>query len=370
VWGKADGDPYDFFDSENSNEPQSAPPARLRARIGASLVIVALLGATARGGWLMFAGPTPVSTPRAVPKPVPTPVPTPIPQPKLVLNNNAENGSSGQTKRMPSVAFVVRCRFSHEATDDPILFPGKPGASHRHSFFGNRATDSSSTGSSLLAGATSCDEPGDAAAYWLPSPLGAKWTSIQAYYSAGQLSPNSISSYPNGIALIGGHPPNHHHNMTHHNMTPEVSAQPPTKPSAMWSCGRSIDEPGWTQTVPTCPKSQTIFARIAFGQCASASKTGQIQTSTTDPTEAGVCPPSHPIGIPQLRIRAELIGTPSALSSGPLTSLHADFMNGWNPEALKQLIDICIRGQRTADEIKRCGLPGTGPRVNGFGTKG
>jgi Domain of unknown function (DUF1996) len=147
VWGRAESDPYE-------DELPEATPARLRSRIGASLVIVALLGATARGGWLVFAGPIPIRGPRA----------------------------------MPSVAFVVRCPLSHESSDDPILLPGQAGRSHRHAFFGNTATDASSTVGSLLARSTSCDDPADTAAYWLPTPVGARWTAIRAYYGAGGIS--------------------------------------------------------------------------------------------------------------------------------------------------------------------------------------
>lgn len=41
--------------------------------------------------------------------------------------------------------FVVECGFSHVATDDPIVHPGQPGASHEHVFFGNTTTDAAST---------------------------------------------------------------------------------------------------------------------------------------------------------------------------------------------------------------------------------
>ena len=33
--------------------------------------------------------------------------------------------------------FVLRCKYSHTLMDDPIVFPGRPGASHMHDFFGN-----------------------------------------------------------------------------------------------------------------------------------------------------------------------------------------------------------------------------------------
>ena len=40
--------------------------------------------------------------------------------------------------------FVADCPLSHRLPDDPIVFPGLPGASHSHDFFGNHATDANS----------------------------------------------------------------------------------------------------------------------------------------------------------------------------------------------------------------------------------
>ena len=49
--------------------------------------------------------------------------------------------------------FATLCRFSHEAADDPIVFPGQAGKSHLHTFFGNTTTSAASTYESLRAGA-------------------------------------------------------------------------------------------------------------------------------------------------------------------------------------------------------------------------
>ena len=78
-------------------------------------------------------------------------------------------GGSVSMARLQGVNFVSRCTFSHRAPDDPIVFPGKPGMSHDHSFVGNTTTNASSTLSSLLAGGTTCERPGDTAAYWMPT---------------------------------------------------------------------------------------------------------------------------------------------------------------------------------------------------------
>ncbi|MBY8854067.1 DUF1996 domain-containing protein, partial [Saccharothrix sp. MB29] len=53
--------------------------------------------------------------------------------------------------------FLADCPFTHRLPDDPIVVPNLPGASHMHSFFGNRTTNAHSTVQSLLAGTSNCN---------------------------------------------------------------------------------------------------------------------------------------------------------------------------------------------------------------------
>src|SRR5919201_4749448 len=46
-----------------------------------------------------------------------------------------------QALRQGQAVWSVKCGFSHDAPDDPIVHPGQPGASHLHSFIGNTTTD-------------------------------------------------------------------------------------------------------------------------------------------------------------------------------------------------------------------------------------
>ena len=39
-----------------------------------------------------------------------------------------------------SPGWITECPYSHSAPDDPIRFPGQPGASHLHDFFGVTTT--------------------------------------------------------------------------------------------------------------------------------------------------------------------------------------------------------------------------------------
>src|SRR5262249_58529016 len=67
------------------------------------------------------------------------------------------------------VNFVSLCRFSHTAPDDPIVFPGQPGLSHDHTFFGNDTTNANSTPAGLVSHPPTCDPTTDTAAYWEPT---------------------------------------------------------------------------------------------------------------------------------------------------------------------------------------------------------
>jgi hypothetical protein len=68
----------------------------------------------------------------------------------------------------PRGVFVTRCTFSHSLRDDPIMFPGEAGASHRHEFFGSSRTNATSTRRRMIAGPTTCSIAVDTAAYWFP----------------------------------------------------------------------------------------------------------------------------------------------------------------------------------------------------------
>ena len=72
-------------------------------------------------------------------------------------------------RQLQRVNFIGNCMFSHRNTDDPIVFPNTPGASHDHSFVGNQTTNAFSTVDSLLGGRTTCRRSGETAAYWMPT---------------------------------------------------------------------------------------------------------------------------------------------------------------------------------------------------------
>jgi hypothetical protein len=46
---------------------------------------------------------------------------------------------TGNPVKVPE--FNASCKVSHHGSDDPIVFPGLAGASHNHTFIGNKTTN-------------------------------------------------------------------------------------------------------------------------------------------------------------------------------------------------------------------------------------
>lgn len=248
-------------------------------------------------------------------------------------------GAPGFSVRYPSLAFVATCRSSHVAADDPIVRPGVTGASHEHQFFGSRMTTAQSVLAELRRSATTCDDPADHAAYWLPTARGARWSALRAYYSAGPLDAALIEPYPLGLQMIGG--------------------RSDTR-SVAWSCGRGVDEIGWTSDPPACKGSVSLVVRVSFPQCWDGLG---LSPDHVAGTVRGACPASHRHALPRLRLRAELSGSPDdvVLSSGSAATMHADFWNAWEPARLAELVAVCIRGERRSNaELATCRAAGSG----------
>jgi Domain of unknown function (DUF1996) len=105
----------------------------------------------------------------------------------------AATGEAGYRDPDGTGAFRTVCGYSHMNFDDAIVFPGQPGASHLHVYFGNTQVDASTTISVLPTRGNSTCRGGIAnrSAYWVPAvidtrtgapvkPLGA-----HVYYKSG-----------------------------------------------------------------------------------------------------------------------------------------------------------------------------------------
>ena len=245
-----------------------------------------------------------------------------------------EERDAASRAALVGVNFIENCRFSHRAPDDPIVFPGKAGASHDHTFVGNRSTSASSTYASLRASTTSCDRAADTAAYWVPTlyqgseavfPQGAT-----IYYRRGTLSP--VTTFPNNLRMIAGD---------------ATATAPQEMRVTSWSCGALSGVPP-SSIVPTCPDTRGSFLRlhIRFPSCWDGRRLDSADhKSHMAYTSRRGCPSTHPVSVPaitQIYRYPTRGGEGFSLASGNQFSAHADFVNAWRPNALRELVEGCL----------------------------
>jgi hypothetical protein len=228
------------------------------------------------------------------------------------------------------------CQVNHRLSDDPIVFPGLPGASHNHTFIGNPKTDANSTPASLVGGATSCEDTLDASGYWFPTLLQNGVPVIPdaptVYYKSGVKDYRTVQPFPAGFKMLVGdvHTPDAAHFLGN------------------WQC------PGYKgNDIPSsCPSGSSLVVRLTAPSCWDG-----VHLDTTDHKShmawpvSGVCPADHPVPLPMLEIKlpyplnnGNTVGL--AYSSGASYSFHYDFMNGWDPARQAHLVSYCINGGR------------------------
>jgi hypothetical protein len=244
--------------------------------------------------------------------------------PELAASAGIEADSAGNGKLFKSTCFA-----NHEAMDDPIVFPDKPGASHLHVFFGNTTTDAFSTYASLVGQPATCRIGGDHAAYWIPA-LYSDGTEIlprfaNAYYLADGAR-GRIVPFPAGLKVIAG----------------DSHATSPQSASILgWKCANQAIE--MLSATPTaCPANVDQVLVMRFPDCWN----GRDLDSPDHKSHLayrvrGVCPAGYPVALPRLSFNVHyrlnsLTGL--SLASGSIYSVHADFFNAWNQAVLAALV--------------------------------
>jgi hypothetical protein len=244
-------------------------------------------------------------------------------------------------------SFAVRCDWSHSGRIDPILAPGRRGASHLHAFFGTRATSAQATRDELLASDTTCDEPQDTAAVWVPTAVfqgRVRTPEWERTYYFGRA--RSVDTVPPDLKMVAGN---------------SQAGSPQENPAVTWSCGNRTPvsdhpydcrpfrdvRPSMDGTVgridfPSCwdgaeavivdPMPDDRRGRCERGEHRIPTLSVRVQYGVMDPCDGAVpCGPDDPAAPVAL-----------SLSSGPFYTLHADFWNTWHQPALDRLVQRCL----------------------------
>jgi hypothetical protein len=242
--------------------------------------------------------------------------------------------------------FQMNCSVSRSnLPDDPIVFPGLPGASHSHTFMGNNSTNANSTLASLQAAGTSCITPGDKTGYWMPTLLNGD-TAVQPvgrqviYYKTGVIDYRSVRPSPPGLRYLVGSP----------NATQDEFRNAPGAVEG-WECGNSAFN--WDFPA-NCPAGTQLNIRMQAPSCWNG-----IHLDSPDHKShmaypvLGICPASHPVAVPMIEFKMAfpVSGNMSnvRLSSGRGYSFHYDFYNVWDQPTLNALVSHCINGGLQCD---------------------
>jgi Domain of unknown function (DUF1996) len=248
-----------------------------------------------------------------------------------------------------SGVFSLLCDFSHELMDDPIMFPGQPGASHLHQFSGNVTTNAGSTYEAMLGQPTSCPYSKDTAAYWVPalvSPSGAPLAPVRmsAYYRNKPSNGQLVVAFPPDLRLIAGYP----------------TVATGTKGRLGWNCK---DSHPYLASPPDCRGIRTkgVKAHVVFPNCWNGSVDSDDHRSHVVYPSGSECPTSHPLKLPKLSLhvtwpvkdaRGYWLSSDSSPDTAAGTTLHADLWNTWDQTELERLTEVCLNGQLSCKNLR------------------
>jgi hypothetical protein len=253
--------------------------------------------------------------------------------------------------------FRADCTYSHRLADDPIVLPGLPGASHMHSFVGNKAVDADTEAGDLTTfTATTCKPVLDHSAYWVPTLYDNKTrkpvetTGFRVYYRSLQKNATGQMPMPNGLRLVAG----------------DAKKKVPTPRGAQGQFYCAIYGPGDIDGVarstngnwPICGGDAKLHFTLQFPDCWDGKHLDS--PNHKDHVTFGAnnaCPAGHPVKIPALTFEIQYGVKGSAagyyLSSDPqgksASSMHGDAFLTWNVAAMNQRTKNCIVQRRTCN---------------------
>lgn len=208
---------------------------------------------------------------------------------------------------------------------DPLLFPGQPGASHMHQFFGCYGASENTTVKNLCYSGTSCRPALDGSLYWVPTLIQNGQhlpPSRTRFYYHSFFGFSQVQTFPRGFSMVAR--------------------------KYKWGCqGGSASG----ATAPTCGSGESLEVLVNYPDCWNGKDLISPPTYMTHVTysKADKCPADFPVLIPRLqfKITYPTRGGPGiTLSSGSTNTAHGDFINGWNDDAFRYRVIRCLRANQ------------------------
>lgn len=269
-------------------------------------------------------------------------------------------------------AFRFICTPSHNAYDDPIVYPGQPGASHLHTFFGNTLADANSTYESLrTTGESTCNNMLNRSAYWIPSMMNGEGkvvmpNRVAIYYKRRpetdpecQVQGQACVALPRGLRYVFGY------NMQN----------PASSDSFYINCQGPGATPGNYANIPeaavNCPSGAEIGAIVGAPECwdgvnlDSPDHRSHMAKLYRDSNGVARCPDTHPFVIPTFTLSAWWTTDDTLDRSGnldplnktwhfssdrmagmaphtPGSTFHSDWFGAWDDDIMDKWLANCI----------------------------
>lgn len=271
-------------------------------------------------------------------------------------------------------AFRFICNASHLLYDDPIVYPGKTGASHLHQFFGNTGVDANSTYSSLrTTGMSTCNNPLNRSAYWMPAMMNGKGQVVKPdfvsiYYKRRPVTDplcqkigKACVDLPKGLRFIFGY------NMLGSGKTG----------GGYFNCDGTANNvagavpghyPSIIEAAKNCPAGSSLGAVISAPECwdgvnlDSADHRSHVAYSKYIGQSYAQCPATHPYVIPTFTLGAWYttdatldrsgvwdgtlnswhLSSDEMANSRPGSTFHTDWFGAWDDTVMAMWSDNCI----------------------------
>jgi hypothetical protein len=273
-----------------------------------------------------------------------------------------------------SGSFRTTCSMSKLLFDDPIVFPGQPGKSHLHMFFGNASVTGNTTSATIASTGNSSCRGGilNRTAYWTPAMVDASGNIVMPdeatiYYKTGyNVDPTTIQPVPTALKMIAG------------DKTATGVQMAGPQQIITWTCLNGTGKSANDMTIPSCAVGDAVRLTIIFPQCwdgknlDSPDHKSHMSYPIYNSGKRSACPADHPVTLPEISEHFDfpvLKGANSAtwhissdmdLSKGAGLSAHADWMMGWDPATILSIVQNCL------NKAVDCGVGGIGANKSIF----
>jgi Domain of unknown function (DUF1996) len=264
--------------------------------------------------------------------------------------------------------FRTACEFSHFAYDDPLLYPGQPGAAHLHMFFGNTDVNAYSTYRTLRdSGSGTCNGIElNRTGYWAPALFDARGNvrvpeRIIVYYKGYGQANGESRTYPARAAMITKQGSQDvHRTPTSRGGTLGIYEQLTFQCTDQY---RSTPREPFGNTIPVCtPRANraVLEMHIKFPNCWNRQDPSQpanwgLSTTadwfTSDCGDRATFPNieyliAYPLEPGESTagwyIASDVDPTTRKITKARGSSSHGDWWGAWNPAINKQWIDNCV----------------------------